>query len=58
MSFSVGSSSVTVASGASATVNVTMTATKAAGGGDHQAWLTVSSGGTQIAHAAVYALVK
>jgi minor extracellular serine protease Vpr len=58
VSFSVGSSSVTVASGASATVNVTMTATKAAGGGDHQAWLTVSSGGTQIAHAAVYALVK
>jgi minor extracellular serine protease Vpr len=58
MSFSVGSSSVTVAGGASATVNITMAATKVAGAGGHQAWLTVSNGGTTIAHAAVYALVK
>jgi minor extracellular serine protease Vpr len=58
VSFSIGSSSVTVAGGASATVNVTMAATKVAGAGGHQAWLTVSNGGTTIAHAAVYALVK
>ena len=58
MSFSVGSSSVTLAGGASATVNVTMSATKVAGAGGHQAWLSISNGGTTIAHAAVYALVK
>jgi minor extracellular serine protease Vpr len=58
VSFSVGSSSVTLAAGASTTVNVVMTAAKAAGGGDHQAWLTISNGGTAIAHAAVYAFVK
>jgi minor extracellular serine protease Vpr len=58
VSFSVSPSSVTLAAGASTTVNVVMTATKAAGRGDHQAWLTVSGGGTAIAHAAVYALVK
>ena len=37
---------------------MTMTATKAASRGDHQAWLTVSSGGAEVAHAAVYTLVK
>jgi len=58
VSFSLGSSSVTLAGGASATVNVTMSATKLAAVGGHQAWLTVSNGGSSIAHAAVYALVK
>ena len=58
VSFTVGSSSVTLAAGQTATVNVSMAATKGAGRGDHQAWLTVSSGGEQVAHAAVYALVK
>jgi minor extracellular serine protease Vpr len=58
VSFSLSASSVTLAAGASASVNVTLTATKGAGGGDHQAWLTVSSGGTLVAHAAVYAIVK
>jgi subtilisin family serine protease len=58
VSFSLGSSSVTLAGGASATVNVTMSATKLAAAGGHQAWLTVSNGGSSIAHAAVYALVK
>jgi subtilisin family serine protease len=58
VSFSVSPGSVTVAAGATATVNVKMTATKAAGGGDHQAWLTVSGGGTLVAHTAVYTIVK
>jgi subtilisin family serine protease len=58
VSFSLGSSSVTLAGGASATVNVTMSATKLAAAGGRQAWLTVSNGGSSIAHAAVYALVK
>ena len=58
VSYSLSASSVTLAAGASASVNVTLTATKGAGGGDHQAWLTVSSGGTLVAHAAVYAIVK
>lgn len=50
--------SVNLDIGESTTVNVTMTATRSAGFGGHQAWLTVSSGGTEIAHAAVYTLVK
>jgi subtilisin family serine protease len=50
--------SVSLAAGATATVTVTMTATKAAGFGDHQAWLRVSTGGTEVAHAAIYTLVK
>jgi subtilisin family serine protease len=58
VSFSVSSASVSLAAGATTTVNVRMTATKGAGGGDHQAWLTVSSGGTLVAHAAVYTIVK
>jgi minor extracellular serine protease Vpr len=58
VSYSLSASSVTVAAGASTTVNVKLTATKGAGGGDHQAWLTVSSGGTLVAHAAVYTIVK
>jgi minor extracellular serine protease Vpr len=58
VSFSVSPASVTLAAGQSATVNVKLTATKAASRGDHQAWLKVSSGGTLVAHAAVYAFVK
>jgi minor extracellular serine protease Vpr len=58
VSFSVGSPTITLAAGASGSVNVTMTATKAAAAGDNQAWLTVSNGATVIAHAAVYTLVK
>jgi subtilisin family serine protease len=58
VAFSVGAPSITLAAGTSGTVNVTMTATKLAAGGDHQAWLTVSNGATVIAHAAVYTIVK
>ena len=58
VAYSVSPSSVTLAAGASTTVNVVMRAAKAASGGHHQAWLTVSGGGTEIAHAALYAIVK
>ena len=58
VSYSLSASSVTLAAVASTSVNVKLTATKGAGGGDHQAWLAVSSGGTLVAHAAVYAIVK
>jgi subtilisin family serine protease len=40
------------------TITVTMTADKGAVAGHHQAILRVMSGGTEIAHAAVYTLVK
>lgn len=40
------------------TITVTMTAAKGAAAGDHQGILRVWNGGTQLAHAAVYTLVK
>jgi subtilisin family serine protease len=40
------------------TITVTMSAAKGASGGDHQATLRVMRGGTEIAHAAVYTLIK
>jgi minor extracellular serine protease Vpr len=58
VTFSVAPSSVTLKSGGSTTVVVTMKATKRAEPGDHQAFLTVSSGGAEVAHAAVYTFVK
>lgn len=58
VAYSVSPSSVSLAPGASATVTVTMSAAKGAAGGDHQAWLSISSGGTQVAHAAVYTFIK
>jgi len=54
----VSPSSVALAAGASATVTVTMTAARGAGTGDHAATLRISSGGSEVAHAVVYALVK
>ena len=58
IAFSVAPASVTLAAGASANVTVTMTASKGASALDHQAWLTVKAGTTQVAHAALYAIVK
>jgi minor extracellular serine protease Vpr len=58
VTFSVSQSSVTLAPGASATVTITITASKSATKGDHQAWLTISKGGSEVAHAAVYTLMK
>ena len=42
----------------SATFGVTATFAKGASFGSKQAWLTVSEGGSMVAHAAVYAFVK
>ena len=58
VAFSVSSSHVDLASGASKTIVVTMAAAKGAKVGDHQAFLNVSAGSTLLAHAAVYAFVK
>ena len=58
VTFSVPSSSFTLAAGASATITVTMSAAKGAAAGDHQAILNLKSGATVVAHAALYAFVK
>jgi minor extracellular serine protease Vpr len=58
VSFGVSPSSVTIAAGGSAAVTVWMSAAQGAGSGDHQAILRVSSGGTEVAHAALYTFVK
>jgi minor extracellular serine protease Vpr len=58
VAYSVSPSSITLNAGQSATVTVTMAASKRAAAGGHQATLTVSSGGGEVAHAAVYALIK
>jgi minor extracellular serine protease Vpr len=56
--FSVSPSALSLGAGESGTVTVTMSADKGAAGGDHQAKLAVSVGGTEVAHAAVYTLIK
>jgi len=58
VTFTTGASSVTVAAGATATVNVVATFAKGAPTGGKQAWFVVTDGATLVAHAAVYALVK
>ncbi len=50
--------SVALGAGASGTATVTMTSSKGASFGDHQAKLSVKVGGTEVAHAAVYTLIK
>ena len=47
-----------VGAGETVQVTVTMIAGKGATPGDHQASLRVRSGGTEVAHAAVYTLIK
>jgi minor extracellular serine protease Vpr len=58
VSYGVSGSPVTLAAGASATVQVTMTAAKGSSRGHHRAWLEVNSAGANVAHAAVYTFVK
>ncbi len=58
VTFSLGTSSLTLAAGESASVEVTMAAAKGAAQGDHQAKLAISVGGAEVAHAAVYVFVK
>jgi minor extracellular serine protease Vpr len=57
--YAVGPSSATpLAPGQSTTVTVTMAAVQGAAGGSHQAWLTISSNGATVAHAAVFTFIK
>jgi subtilisin family serine protease len=58
VAFSVSPASVTVQPGQSAEVVVTMSAAKGAALGPNQALLTVKSGGAEVAHAALFTLVK
>jgi minor extracellular serine protease Vpr len=58
IAYTLDTASATLAAGTSVQVGVTMNAEKAASPGDHQAKLSVSSGGSEIAHAAVYTFVK
>jgi len=58
VSFAVSPSSLTLGAGESGTAVVTMNAAKGAALDDHQATLSLSSGGVEVAHAAVYTLVK
>jgi len=56
--FSVAPSSVTLAAGATADVTVTMSSIQGASVGGKQAFLVVSAGGAQVAHAALFTLIK
>jgi minor extracellular serine protease Vpr len=56
--YSVSPSSVTLAAGASGTATVTMNSSQGAATGGKQAYLEVSAGGANVAHAALYTLVK
>jgi subtilisin family serine protease len=56
--FSVNPSSVTLGAGESRTVRVNVRADRGTDAGDHQAWLTVSVGGTEVAHMALYTFVR
>jgi subtilisin family serine protease len=58
VSYSVSPASVGLGAGESAIFTVTMSADKGAATGDQQALLTVSAGGTEVAHAAVYTKIK
>jgi minor extracellular serine protease Vpr len=58
VAFSVSPASLTLGSGESGTIRVTMSAAQGSARGDHSAVLSVQAGGTQVAHAAVYTFVK
>jgi subtilisin family serine protease len=58
VSYSVSPSSITLQPGASGTVNVIMSAVKGAALGPHEGMLTLSSGGTEVAHAGIQTWIK
>jgi subtilisin family serine protease len=58
IAYSVSAPSLTLDAGASGTVTITMAADRGAAAGGHQALLTVSTGGSEVAHAVVFTLVK
>ncbi len=58
VAYSVSPSSLDLAANASAIVTVTMASVKGAAAGGHQSLFTVSAGGVEVAHAAVFTFVK
>lgn len=58
LSYAVSPSSISLAPGASASATVTMSAAKKSTLGSNKSVLSVKTGGTEVAHAIVYALVK
>jgi len=58
VAYSVSPSALSLGAGESGSVIVTMSADQGAVGGDHSDWLRVSAGGIEVAHAAVYTLIK
>jgi hypothetical protein len=56
--YSVSPSNLTLAAGASADVTVTMTSKKGAAAVGRQAYLEIATGGANVAHAALFTLVK
>ena len=58
IAYSVTPSTVSVPPGGSATVTIVMSAVKGAALGGHQGRLSISSGNAEIAHAAVYTLIR
>ena len=58
VAFSVSASAMTLGPGESGTLTLSMHADKRAGAGGHQAYLRVSSGGAEVAHAAVFVFAK
>ncbi len=58
VTFAVDQGSVVIPANGSVQITVTMTADKGVADGGYQAWLAISSSGAEIAHAAIYTLVK
>jgi subtilisin family serine protease len=58
VSYFVSPTSLALKAGASGTVTVIMSAVKGAALGGHQSMLTVSTGTNEVAHAAIYTLIK
>lgn len=56
--FSVSPATLALGSGETGIATVTLTAERGSTGGDHSAVLSIASGGTQVAHAVAYTLVK
>lgn len=59
VAYSVANGSLTLAPGQSGSVTVVMTATKGtASNSNHSGWLVIKSGGSEVAHAAIFTFVK
>jgi len=58
VAYSVAPAALTLAAGAKADVTVTMSAAQGAAVGGKQAFLSVSAGGTEVAHAALFTWIK